>query len=204
MLENKDKHKIEQYIDKLIKGIWNDTQNSINTGMPEKQVIDKVINATVNKFAPESKMILSSVYNMMMERTLQEPVFDVSKNKASFYEMNILKELNGKFDFNIPKVINYEESKATVNKWMVSGAVVAVGGAISISLKNWIPVCIALIIASIMVFLLKDKNNDNSKTIATLINEYLDNVKKSLLLWVDAIEQYYDERVDQLRERLAK
>lgn len=202
MLDNNDKQKIEQYIDKLLNGIWNDIQNSSNSRLSDKQIIDKVIRITVNKFTPESKMILSSVYNMMMERTLQETLFKDVKNKAAFYEMNILKQLNEKFQFDIPKDINYEESKAIMDKWIASGAVVAVGGVVSISLKSWIPIGIATVIAGIMAFLLKKEQSNGHKNTRTLIKEYLDNVKKSLLVWIDSIEKYYDARVDQLRERI--
>ncbi|MCY6356066.1 hypothetical protein [Clostridium sp. ZS2-4] len=197
MLENNDKQKLEQYIDKVIKGIQTDANNS-KADMSDKQLIDKVINVTVNKFTPESKMILSSTYNMLMEHTLSSTKYADAEKKATFYEMDILKALNGKFSFEVPKDIDYRESRKEINKWVKSGAVVIVGGVISISLESWIPVGIAVVIAGIMALLLKD----GSKGIDAVINEYLMNVKQSVLLWIDSIEKYYDDRVAQLEREM--
>lgn len=198
MLKNSDMKKLEQYIDKIIDGIKTDTNKNIKLGMSDKQLIDKVINVTVNKFTPESKMILSSTYNMLMENTLSDVKYSDAENKAAFYEMDILKELNGKFNFEVPKDINYQESRKEINKWVESGAVVIVGGVISISLASWMPVGIAVVIVGIMELLLKDEQKCDSEGIDVLINEYLRNVKQSVLSWINSIAEYYDTRVAQL------
>ncbi|WP_411680077.1 hypothetical protein [Clostridium thailandense] len=202
MLENNDKQKLEQYIDKIIKGIQTDANKNIKAGMSDKQLIDKVINVTVNKFTPESKMILSSTYNMLMEHTLSSVKYADAEKKAAFYEMDILKELNGKFNFEVPKDMEYGESREEINKWVKSGAVVIVGGLISISLESWIPVGIAVVIVGIMALLLKDEPKSSSKGIDAVISEYLMNVKQSVLLWVNSIEKYYDARVAQLEREM--
>ena len=200
MLENNDKQKIEKYIEKIVSNVQKDVQKYINSRLSDKQVVEKVVNVTVNKITPESKMILSSVYNMLMGKTLQEPLFLESTNKAAFYEMDILKEIQNKFDFEVPSEINYEESKKTVNKLIASGAVIVVGGVISIAMDSWIPVGIAVILAGIMVALI----SRNKKTVAldSIISEYFDNVKASLLSWIETIVLYYDERVEELKGKL--
>lgn len=202
MLENSEKVKIEQYIDKIIVALSNEAIKSLSNGVSEKQVVDRLLNSTINKLTPESKSILSSVYNMMMEKTLSEPEFIDVKNKASFYEMDILKDLSNKFDFEIPSDIHFEETQKTINEWVAAGAVVTVGSVISISLQNWIPVCIAVVIAGIMTIVLKANKPKNCKDIKSIIDEYLGSVKSSLLNWIDTIERYYDEQVSYLKERL--
>lgn len=202
MLESNDKQKLEQYIDKIINGIQTDANKNIKAGMSHKQVIDKVVNVTVNKFTPESKMILSSTYNMLMEHTLSFAKYADVEKKAAFYEMDILKELNGKFNFEVTKNIDYRESRKEINKWVKSGAVVIVGGFISIPLKSLIPVGIAVVIAGIMALLLKHELKSGFKEVDAVISEYLMNVKQSVLLWINSIEKYYDERVAQLEREM--
>lgn len=204
MLEYNEKEKIEQYIDKLISSLWRDAKRNIDAGMPDREIIEKVINAAVNKFTPESKMILSSVYNMMMEGTLKNPIFDDAKNKSAFYEMDVLKDINRKFDFNIPNRIDYEESKAKVNQWVAAGAVVATGGVVSISLSSWLPVGIAVVIAGIMAILINKNEQKSNQDISKLIQEYYENIKKSLLAWIETIEEYYDSKLKALYERLGE
>lgn len=202
MLESKDRKKLELYVDKIIKGIATDAKSNTKRGMADKQVINKVINVTVNKFTPESKMILSSTYNMMMERTLDGSLYESSQNKAEFYEIDILKELNNKFDFDIPKNIDYEETKNEINRWVKAGTVVIIGGVISIPLKSWIPVGIAVVIAGIMVFLLKEGTSKTNMSVDALIDEYLDSVKKTMMIWIDTIEKYYDDRVSEIERKM--
>lgn len=204
MLQNDEKNKIEQYITKISESILGEAKKCIQTGMSDKQVIDRVITITVNKFTPESKMVMSSAYNMMMEYTLAKPIFQTAQNKAAFYEMDILKELNSKFNFDVPKHIDYEESKAEMNKWIKAGAVVVVGGLISIPTKSLIPIGIAVIVAGVMLLLLKDSENGKTQEISCLIKNYLDDVKKTMMQWLNTVEKYYDERVARLERELVK
>ena len=202
MLSKEEKKKIEEHIAKLTNDILSDAINSINSGVSKKKIIDDCIMYTVSKFTPESKMLLSSVYNMLMERTLKEEFFTNSHNKASFYEMNIFKELNEKFNFEIPSKIEYEESERKINEWIAAGIITIIGGVISISLKKASPIIVAVIIAGIMTVINKNKENNKKEDLTALVKEYLESVKQSLLSWVDSIAEYYDKRVEELKSQL--
>ena len=202
MLSKEEKNKIEEHIAKLTNDILSDAINSINSGVSKKKIIDDCIMYTISKFTPESKMLLSSVYNMLMERTLKEEFFTNSHNKASFYEMNIFKELNEKFNFEIPSKIEYEESERKINEWIKAGIITIIGGVISISLKKASPIIAAVVIAGIMTVINKNKENNKKEDLTALVKEYLESVKQSLLSWVDSIAEYYDERVNELKKEL--
>ena len=202
MLSKEEKNKIEEHIAKLTNDILSDTINSVNSGVSKKKIIDDCIMYTVSKFTPESKMLLSSVYNMLMERTLKEEFFTNSHNKASFYEMNIFKELNEKFNFEIPSKIEYEESESKINEWIAAGIITIIGGVISISLKKASPIIVAVVIAGIMTVINKNKENNKKEDLTALVKEYLESLKQSLLSWVDSIAEYYDERVNELKKEL--
>lgn len=202
MLSKEEKNKIEEHIAKLTNDILSDTINSVNSGVSKKKIIDDCIMYTVSKFTPESKMLLSSVYNMLMERTLKEEFFTNSHNKASFYEMNIFKELNEKFNFEIPSKIEYEESERKINEWIKAGIITIIGGVISISLKKASPIIVAVVIAGIMTVINKNKENNKKEDLTALVKEYLESVKQSLLSWVDSIAEYYDKRVEELKSQL--
>lgn len=202
MLNNEEKQKIEQHINKLINVILSEAKNSIDSGVSKEQIIDDVVKMTVNKFTPESKMLISSLYNMLMEKTLQESIFNNSQNEASFYEMNIFKELNEKFNFEIPSKIDYEESERKIKKWIAEGIITVTGVVISISLKKAYPIIVAIVIAGIMTVINKNKENNRKEDLTATINAYLESVKQSLLSWVDSIAEYYDKRVNELKEKL--
>lgn len=202
MLSKEEKNKIEEHIAKLTNDILSDTINSVNSGVSKKKIIDDCIMYTVSKFTPESKMLLSSVYNMLMERTLKEEFFTNSHNKASFYEMNIFKELNEKFNFEITSKIEYEEKGNKINIWFVDVVITVIGGVISISLKKASPIIAAVVIAGIMTVINKNKENNKKEDLTALVKEYLESVKQSILSWVDSIAEYYDERVNELKKEL--
>lgn len=201
MLENNDREKIQEYVEKILKSIYSSVKKNIESGMSNQDVIDSAVNLTVNKLTPESKMILSSVYNMLMEKTLAKPLYQNAQNKAAFYSRDILKDLNTKFSFEVPAHLDYEESKSLINKWTVAGAICVGGGVVSITMKNAIPIVIAVIIAGVMLYLLRDKPaTGNKQDISVLIKEYLKNVKATLMSWVDEISAYYDGEVKELEK----
>ncbi|WP_288520488.1 hypothetical protein [uncultured Brachyspira sp.] len=202
MLSKEEKNKIEEHIAKLTNDILSDAINSVNSGVSEKKIIDDCIMYTISKFTPESKMLLSSVYNMLMERTLKEEFFTNSHNKALFYEMNIFKELNEKFNFEIPSKIEYEEKGNKINIWFVDVVITVTGGVISISLKKASPIIVAVVIAGIMAVINKNKENNKKEDLTALVKEYLESVKQSILSWVDSIAEYYDKRVEELKSQL--
>ena len=203
MLVKEDKQKIENYLDKIIAGLREDAKKYAFSGMSNQQIIDKVTNATVNKLTPESKMIMSSVYNMLSKKTLSGALYEDSENKARFYQADILKELTGHFVFDVPNHIDYEECKKEVDKLVVGGAVsvVGVGGVLSITLNSWMPICIAAVIAAIMAVVLSSKGKSaNKEDIGGLITNYCDSVRISLIKWIENIEKYYDTRVAEIEE----
>ena len=201
MLDNNDRGKIQEYVKKILESIYFSIKKNIETGMSNQYVIDSAVNLTVNKLTPESKMILSSVYNMLMEKTLAKPLYQNPQNKAMFYARNIFKDMNEKFSFEIPAHIDYEESKSLINKWTASGAIGVGGGIVSITMKNAVPIVISVIIAGVMWYLLRNKTTtSNRQNINNLISKYLENVKATLMSWIYEISAYYDEEVNKLEK----
>lgn len=205
MLKSDDKVKIEKYIKKIMNDLANDAKESIASGMTDKEVIDRITKVTVNKVTPESKMVMSSVYKMLSRETLSEEIFQNTENKAAFYQMNILNELNTRFVFEVPDKIDYSESKNELDKWIKGGsvAVVVTGGVVSIKFKSFVPFGISLAIAlvAIMGLIVYNKSQSSNKTnIDSLISEYLSSVQISLMAWIESIESYYDERIEVLKK----
>ncbi len=201
MLESSEKQKIKEQLDKVLAGIQQDANLNIQKGMRSTDIIDRVTALTVNKIAPQSKMLLSSAYNMMMVRTLSDSYFSDAQHKAEFYRMDILSEIKSKFDFSVPSEIDYKKDQLTVKELTASGAVVVVGGIVSISMSTWIPVGIAAILAGIMAYVIKSNRATTNTSIEQIVTEYLQNVRKSFMLWIDSVEAFYDAKVTELMNR---
>lgn len=206
MLKDSDKRKIEKYIKNIIDGLQREAKESLDSGMSDKQVIERITKATVNIMTPESKMIMSSVYNMLLDETLSELQFQSLERKTLLYQMNILKDLNSKFLFEIPDSIGYTESKKELDKLVKwgGGAVIVIGGTVSVKLKNVAPLSISLavVLAAIMgVIIYNKRRNKDKEKINYIITEYLSDVQTSLMAWVESVERYYDERIEEIKQR---
>lgn len=55
-----------------------------------------------------------------------------------------------------------------------------------------------------MLLLLKDSGKGKNQEISCLIKNYLDDVKKTMMQWLNTVEEYYDERVARLERKLVK
>lgn len=201
MLKASDREKLEKRVDNILAEIFTNAKEKIQTSSSRKQVLDQVVTSTVNRLTPESKMLLSSLYNLLEADTLQKDLYKDETVKASFYAMDIRSDFNKRFIFEVPKNVNYEESNDQVKRWTSSGSVVVAGGVISIVMKSVVPVGIAAIIAGIMAVLLNGNTNASSMSTVDLVRQYLDNVRKTLLQWLQAIEKNYDEKVNAFEER---
>ena len=209
MFAPEEKEKIRRHIDKLIEELQASARRAQAEGVAGRVLLDQTVHATVNRITPESKMLLSGIYDILMKKTLKKELYNIPRNKAAFYDQNILKDLNEKFIFDIPSHIDYEESNATIRQWIRTGVVMLVGGVISIFVKTVVPVSIAAVIAGLMAVLLKDGKRTGegiakSDKIDALLRVYFQNVRQSLLAWVDGIDAYYDEKIAELERKLVE
>lgn len=195
MLKANDKEKLEQRVNDVLAELSANAMRIIQSGVPRKQAIDQVVTATVNRLTPESKMLLGSLCNLLEAETLKNELYRDDAVKASYYAMDIRSDFNKRFTFEVPKNVNYDESNKEVARWATSGAVVIVGGVISIAMKSVIPVGIAAIIACVMAVLLRDSTKTSSMSTKDIVEMYLENVKATMLQWFNSIEQYYDEKI---------
>lgn len=201
MLQSNDRKKVEEEVQTLVSDIKKMVQKGIKEGLKEEQLIERVTSVTVKKFTPKSKMLLSSVYNMLIDETLSREIYKDPRKKAFLYEKDILSELNSSFVFNVPDRIDYQASKADFDKLRNCGAIVLAGGVVSISVKSIIPVSIATVVAAIMYFVLTKRGNENQK-IYGLICDYLDGVSAAILQWIDNVERYYDKRISEIEKEM--
>lgn len=205
MLLAEDKKKLESYVDKLIEVLKDKTAKSKSNGVSGEQLIKEVTNMAVSKLTPESKMILSSAYNMMMSHTLADKYFSDSAHKAAFYSADLLTEITNKFDFEVPNEINYEESDEVVKRMCALGVIgIGGGGVISWITKSWIPITIgiAAVLTAIMTYVIKNHGMSSSgNSIDAVINDYYSTVKESLMAWIYSVDSYYDKAVAEIKER---
>jgi len=205
MLTETDKKKLENYIDKTLNEVRSGAERSIQNHLPNQQVIEQVASATANKMSGVSKMMITSIYNMLSEKTLSGELYQKIENEAAFRRLNILNDLNKKFSFEVPAKIDYTESQTQLEPLIAAGAVTVAGGVISIAASSLTPIGVSIVIAAIMYYTINSKKQEqNTFNINSVIETYLKNVKLSMMQWIGTIETYYDQRVMELEQGLKK
>ena len=202
MLSADEKAKIQEHIHSQAEEIMHWAQNSKRNGTTEPELINMTVTMAVNKFTVESKMLTTSVYNMLSKRTLAKPLFQNPMNQMAFYELDIPKQLRQKFDYAVPQHIDYQEAQKQVYAYIGAGAVAAAGGVVSICMENWVPVTVAVLLAGIMAAVLYTNSQKRKQNVERLIQEYLDAIEASMMDWVGSIEEYYDKQTAILERKV--
>ena len=207
MLSSEDRNKIERHIDGVLSDIRKRVEE-LSDDMDEKQRLYQVADITVSKMTPESKMMLSGICKQLTAATLRKPLYSDPKIKAAFYQEDIPRQITESFDFSVPSHIDFDEIDVQMKKLAASGAVViGASGIISISIKSLKPLVIggtlvgvAAVIAAIWLSMYKNKKRDEADV---LIDQYLMNIKKSLMSWIKSIEEFYDQKVNDFERRFS-
>ena len=200
MLSADEKARIQEHIHSQTEEIMHWAQNSKRNGTTEPELINMTVTMAVNKFTVESKMLTTSVYNMLSKRTLAKPFFQASQNQAAFYELNLPKQLRQKFDYTVPQHIDYQEAQKQVYAYVGVGAVA--GGVVSICMESWVPVTVAVLLAGIIAAVLYTNSQKRKQNVERLIQEYLDAIEASMMDWVGSIEEYYDKQIAVLERKV--
>ena len=139
----------------------------------------------------------------------KDEYFKDPSNLNRFYRLNLRDELNEKYRFDVDSSMTYKNGVdfEEINKLYVTASAVAgttaLGGILKFAMSGAINIPIALIIAGAVVagvtayFKVTEKNK---KKYEQAVEEYLDDMKKEILDWLDEVERYFRSRVASLKE----
>ena len=199
MLNDTDKKQIESMIDDLISELKNKAVKVMQVEKEPDKIRKTIVNMAVNKITPKSKIILNKVYNMLKDDTFKRDFF--IQHKVAFYDRDILGQLSKKFNFETPETIDISSCGNKVNNWKKAGVVCVAGGVVSFVVSSSVPVCIAVLIAGLMMFVSSSNNKNND--ILVIINEYFESIRTALFNWVESIELFYDQQIREIEKELS-
>ena len=169
-----------------------------------KNLIDEVINMTINEVPSKCQYLMSSVYNLMQKHTLADHYFadDVMHTKK-LNEADIMSELKSKIIYDVPDKIEPHEIEKTMNRLITAGAIVfSVSGVVTIFISK-IPKPISICVLLFGIFLFGAgkaiQSYQYNRNTDKVINSYLESVAKSIFQWVNSINDYYDNRINEIK-----
>lgn len=101
MLTSNDKTKLDKYVKNIINEIYKSSKSKINVNLSLEEAVATVNDIVANRVKNESKVLVTSVFNMAKENTLAKPLYENTRNKSKFYELDILTELVNQCKFDV-------------------------------------------------------------------------------------------------------
>lgn len=200
MLSEKTINQIKVRIDTINNKLKTEAKQALSDGTSINEVLEQLAAHAVREFTPESKMLMSSIYNVLSNETLETEFFKVTAHEAAFNKRNIQADITNQFSFEVPDKIDY---KKNYNELLASGGIILVGGLVSINIKSNLGSGIVIAIAAVLAYLMYKTIKENKhKNQSQLIDQYLISIRGTLVRWLESIAEYYDQQVEALKAEI--
>ncbi|WP_299667809.1 hypothetical protein [uncultured Psychromonas sp.] len=209
MYSEKMKPKVEKMFNDLrVKTLEIADSNSAN------DVVSRVCQRVSSETTSRSKTMLSDMLFDLNDSLLQTSFFTDISRQNKFMELNLRKEILGKYQFTTSNTIDYQEASRIMQAIKVGSGTLVIGGACEIgvvliaglSLSSLVPVPVGILIVAAFAAALVDyfiiEPNRNKKNISQAIDKYLIEAQQQFLNWFDEVENYFNKRVDELKQTI--
>jgi hypothetical protein len=197
------KPQLETLIEKAFQEMRNRIAEIMHEAGNREQIAEAICNYVGNYLAAESKSLVSSLYKILSEETLGKEPFTTARNQNKFYDKDIWAMIFNKYSFAAQEKINYAEVNENLAALPVPLVTAGVGIILSIALSKAIIIPIALVIAAGLYFLLREKKKaSNTNDFISAIDVYLETIKRELLVWLENIECFYHQQVEEVIKTL--
>lgn len=205
MLKQETRNKIETHIQNIIREITDNSISSLSENIDNKTVLHDTVQKTVNLINLESKKLILDIYEALKQQTFQDRRFQSIDFKVRFYKANIYNTLVQQFSFKAPDNIKEIKEGTKINKNIASGTVGGAAVLLGVTIGKTgllVPLAVALTLAGVTYTYLNSLEKKQKSEAVSAINEYLDNVKKAFLQWINEIEKFYDAEIEKIMGEL--
>ena len=207
-------------IESKVNAMFSDLSRRINSTLIDsftaEEAITSVIQLVSSELTIRSQTILSDMLYELTNDTLNTDFFADIGRQNLFFEINLRHEIMSKYKFTPSTTVNYKEASKTVQALKIGGVTFAVGGAVEIgaalaaglSVSSLVPIPISILIVASIGTALADYHvlepAKNKKRLAQAVEIYLKEAQKQFLKWFDDVEQYYNRRVEEIKQDMTR
>lgn len=198
--------------------MFDDLRKRMNTIVSEsstsKEATEKVTKLVSSELATRSKSLLSDMLFDLTDALMETDYFKDIAKQNRFTEINLRQEILSKYQFAPSETVDYKEASRAINAFMVGGATFVVGGAIEVgyilikglTFPSLVPIPIGvLIVASLgvaLAYYYAIEPKRSKKAMINSIDNYLDQTQKQFMGWFDEIENYFNKRVEEIKQTI--
>ena len=205
---------IKPKVDKMFEELRKKADEIVLETNSANDAVNEIAYRVGSETATRSKEILSDMLFDLSDALMNTSFFaDVSRQNR-FTEINLRKEILGKYQFEASAAVDYKEAARIVQALKLCGGVLVIGGIGEIgivlikglSLSSLIPVPIGILVAAALGVALADyfvfEPNKNRKNFKRAVDNYLAETQQQFLNWFDEVENYYNKRVDEIKRTI--
>lgn len=207
---------VKNYIKELFTELNEEVTNIVDT-IPDTDLATQHIMETVSgRVTAATEGYVFDLYSVLSKETLKEEVFQNAANANRFYAMNLREQIAEAYQFNIQSLREYSTGLDfnEINRVYAAAAVAtgsaAVGGILLGILRGIVNIPFAVVISGAVLAgiggagvaymkIVPEKNQERFQTAAT---HFMENLEQELLRWVDDVIDFYNKKVEELKQSL--
>ena len=206
--------KITPKIDKMFVELKTRVATIIAESSTSKKTTDEITETVSSELSTRSMSLLSDMLFDLTDDLMETDYFaDIAKQNR-FIEANLRQEILNKYQFSASSTIDYKEASKKLNALKVGGVTFLAGSAVGIgyvlikrlSLSTLVPIPIRVLIVASIGAAIADyyavEPNRSKTALNTAIDNYLDQAQKQFISWFDEVENYYNKRVEEIKQTL--
>lgn len=206
---------IKSKIDKMFSDLRNEIQRSVDDSFSSNDAVNTICDYVRSEMESRSKTMLSDMLFELNDSVLQTSFFaDNIAGQNAFLAHNLRQEVLSKYQFTTTITINYQEASRVVEAVKIGSGVLVVGGVCEIgivligglSLSSLVPISVGMLFAVALGAAVADyfliEPNRNKKKFCLAIDEYFSEAKEQYVNWFDEIENYFNKRVDKIKQTI--
>lgn len=203
--------KITPQINKIFENLRVELQKTIDLTDISDVLVNKTSQKVGNEITLRSKTILSDMLLDLEDSVFQDVFFSDITRQNKFMAINLRKEIIDKYEFTLSNSIDYKEASRIVRASLVGAGVLSVGGVGSLLISNlyavpFDPVSISVIIVAAFGVALADyfliAPRMNKQHFKKAVDKFLSETQQQFLNWFNEIEQYFIQRVNQIKKEI--
>lgn len=202
-------------VEKMFNELYVEIHTVVNETVSLNNTINNICQRVSSETALRSKLMLDDMLFEFDRALFKTPFFaDDFSRRNEFSALNLRKEITSKYQFTSTVTVDYQEASRGLHAFKVGSAVFGVGGILGIGIVLFsglllssvgpvpIGVLFAAAIGAAIVDYLFIELTKSKKRFSSAIEKYLNEAKEQYLSWFDSVENYYNARVEQIKETI--
>ncbi len=205
-------NKVENNIKNLFIEINEKVKEIITDSKDSSIATQSIMDYVSSKITAASRGYMTDIYASLSKQTLSEDMFQDSENANKFYELNLRQQIFDAYQFDINDLatyksgIGYKEINRIYASLGVAVGTLSLGGILRAALTKSLNIPLVVIIAGAVILgvgtYLQAVPEYNRAKYNASVDAFISEIEKELLLWVEAVEEFFKQQVTTLKMTL--